>query len=69
MRLLKRWNEASTPPFGLLLFVMKGVAPDGISLRHIYRAAAPFILLELLVLALLVAFPALATWLPLMLVQ
>ena len=59
----------TTPPFGLLLFVMKGVAPEWITLRHIYRAAAPFILLELLVLALLVAFPPLATWLPLMLVR
>ena len=55
----------TTPPFGLLLYVMKGVAPKWITLRHIYVAAAPFIVLELVVLALLVVFPALATWLPL----
>ena len=56
----------TTPPFGLLLYVMKGVAPKWITLRQIYVAAAPFIVLELVVLVLLVAFPALATWLPLL---
>ncbi len=53
-----------TPPFGLLLFVMKGVAPPGITLIDVYRAAMPFLLLELLVLAMLLVFPALGTWLP-----
>ena len=53
-----------TPPFGLLLYVMKGVAPRGITLQQIYVAAAPFIGLELLVLLALVFFPAIATWLP-----
>jgi tripartite ATP-independent transporter DctM subunit len=53
-----------TPPFGLLIFVMKGVAPPGISIGAIYRAAAPFVLLQLLVLAALIGWPALATWLP-----
>ena len=54
----------TTPPFGLLLYEMKGVAPPETTLQQIYLAAAPFILLELLVLALLVAFPILATGLP-----
>ncbi|MCC5988033.1 MAG: TRAP transporter large permease subunit [Pararhodobacter sp.] len=53
-----------TPPFGLLIFVMKGVAPPGIRLGQVYRAAAPFVLLQLLVLAMLLAWPVLATWLP-----
>ena len=53
-----------TPPFGLLIFVMKGVAPAGIRLGQVYRAAAPFVLLQLLVLAMLLAWPVLATWLP-----
>ena len=53
-----------TPPFGILLYVMKGVAPDHITLNQIWVAAIPFIILELIVLALLVVFPALATWLP-----
>lgn len=53
-----------TPPFGLLLFVMKGVAPPSISMRQIYAAVTPFLLIKLLVLALVVAFPVLGTWLP-----
>jgi tripartite ATP-independent transporter DctM subunit len=54
----------TTPPFGLLIYVMKGVAPKNITLGQIYAAAFPFIVLELIVLALLVAVPDLATWLP-----
>jgi tripartite ATP-independent transporter DctM subunit len=54
----------TTPPFGLLLFVMKGVAPPGTTMREIYLAAAPFIACVLLVIALIIAFPPLATWLP-----
>jgi tripartite ATP-independent transporter DctM subunit len=58
-----------TPPFGLLLFVMKGVAPKHITMAEVYRAALPFLGLELLVLALLMAFPLLGTWLPEVLVK
>lgn len=58
-----------TPPFGLLLFVMKGVAPPHITLGEVYRAALPFLGLELLVLVLLLIFPLLGTWLPDLLVQ
>lgn len=54
----------TTPPFGLLIYVMRGVAPDGISIRQVYMAAIPFIVLELVVLALIVIIPDLATWLP-----
>ena len=53
-----------TPPFGLLLFVMKGVAPPEITMARIYRAALPFLLLELTVLALVMIWPGLGTWLP-----
>ncbi len=53
-----------TPPFGLLLYVMKGVAPFDVSLGQIVRSALPFILIELVVLILLIAFPEMATWLP-----
>ncbi|MWD26159.1 TRAP transporter large permease subunit [Aquicoccus sp. SCR17] len=53
-----------TPPFGLLLFVMKGVAPDNIRITQIYRAAMPFILLELAVMVFLIAYPEVALWLP-----
>ncbi len=53
-----------TPPFGLLLYVMKGVAPAGTGIGMIIRAAMPFIFIELLVLVLLILVPELATWLP-----
>jgi tripartite ATP-independent transporter DctM subunit len=54
----------TTPPFGLLLFVMKGVAPKGTTMRVIYTSAFPFIGCSLLLVALLIAFPKLALWLP-----
>ncbi|MEM7520804.1 MAG: TRAP transporter large permease [Pseudomonadota bacterium] len=54
----------TTPPFGLLLFVMKGVAPKGTKMQQIYTAAFPFIGCSLLLVALLIAFPQLALWLP-----
>jgi tripartite ATP-independent transporter DctM subunit len=54
----------TTPPFGLLLFVMKGVAPPGTTMRDIYLAAAPFIACVILLIVLIIAFPPIATWLP-----
>jgi tripartite ATP-independent transporter DctM subunit len=54
----------TTPPFGLLLYVMKGVAPPDITMRQVYSAALPFIVLALMVLLVLVALPGLVTWLP-----
>ncbi len=54
----------TTPPFGLLLFVMKGVAPPETTMRQIYGAAMPFIFCSLVLVALLIMFPPLATWLP-----
>lgn len=53
-----------TPPFGLLLFVMRGVAPDTISMRNIYAAVTPFVFIKLGVLAVIVWQPAFSTWLP-----
>jgi tripartite ATP-independent transporter DctM subunit len=52
-----------TPPFGMLLFVMKGVAPD-LTIKEICYAAAPFILIELLTMALIIAWPQIVLWLP-----
>jgi tripartite ATP-independent transporter DctM subunit len=54
----------TTPPFGLLLFVMKGVAPPGTTMRDIYLAAMPYIGCSMLLVALLIAFPQIALWLP-----
>jgi tripartite ATP-independent transporter DctM subunit len=53
-----------TPPFGLLLYVMKGVAPFDVTVGEVVKSAMPFILIELSVLILLIAVPEVATWLP-----
>jgi tripartite ATP-independent transporter DctM subunit len=53
-----------TPPFGFALFYLRGVAPPIISTLDIYRGVIPFIVLQLLLLALLAWQPWLATWLP-----
>jgi tripartite ATP-independent transporter DctM subunit len=53
-----------TPPFGISLFYMRGVAPEGVSLRAIYIGVIPFVLIQLCVLGGLVAFPQIALWLP-----
>jgi tripartite ATP-independent transporter DctM subunit len=53
-----------TPPFGLLLFVMRGVVPEWITMKQIYAAVAPFLVIKLLVLALIVIVPEIGTWLP-----
>ncbi|MFK7754159.1 MAG: TRAP transporter large permease subunit [Sedimentitalea sp.] len=54
----------TTPPFGLLLFVMKGVAPPGTTMRDIYMAALPFIGCSIFLVGLLIVFPQIALWLP-----
>jgi len=53
-----------TPPVGFAIFYLKGVAPDGIGVRTIYRGVVPFILLQLLGLTLIFAWKPLVTWLP-----
>ncbi|RMH12071.1 MAG: TRAP transporter large permease subunit, partial [Gammaproteobacteria bacterium] len=53
-----------TPPFGFSLFYLKAVAPPEIRIQQIYRGILPFILLQLGVLALIIAFPGITTWLP-----
>ena len=53
-----------TPPFGLLLFTMKGVAPPHISMNDVFLAALPYVWFGLAVLALVFLWPPLATWLP-----
>jgi len=53
-----------TPPFGFALFYLRGVAPAEVTTRQIYRGVAPFIGIQLLMLALLAWWPSLATWLP-----
>jgi tripartite ATP-independent transporter DctM subunit len=53
-----------TPPFGMLLFTMKSVAPKEISMNQVFGAVTPYVVLGLLMLVAVMAFPPLATWLP-----
>ena len=54
----------TTPPFGLLLFVMQGVSPPGTKFSEICIAAIPFMACAMLLVALIIIFPGIATWLP-----
>jgi tripartite ATP-independent transporter DctM subunit len=53
-----------TPPFGFTLFYMKGTVPPSITMAHIYRGIIPFVILQLIGLAMVIAFPEMALWLP-----
>jgi len=53
-----------TPPFGFALFYLRGVAPDSVATGDIYRGVVPFIVIQVLLLAILALWPELATWLP-----
>jgi tripartite ATP-independent transporter DctM subunit len=54
----------ATPPFGLLLFVAKGAAPEGTTMGQIIGSVAPFILMAMLVVALLILVPQLTLIIP-----
>jgi len=53
-----------TPPFGAMLFMMKGIAPKSVTMRDIYNSITPFVITQLVCLALCIVFPAVITWLP-----
>ena len=53
-----------TPPVGGALFYLKGIAPEGIDLPVIYRGVVPFIVIQLIALAILFQWEAIVTWLP-----
>jgi tripartite ATP-independent transporter DctM subunit len=53
-----------TPPFGFTLFCMRGAVPTEVTMRDIYRGIVPFVLLQLVGLALTMALPEVALWLP-----
>lgn len=52
-----------SPPFGLSLFVVKGVLPE-INMEKIYKCAIPFVFLQLIIIGLIMIFPSFALWLP-----
>ncbi|MGP1676691.1 MAG: TRAP transporter large permease [Burkholderiales bacterium] len=54
----------TTPPFGLLLYIMLGVAPKGTTLLQVASAAFPFLVCDAILLVLLTLFPAIALYLP-----
>ncbi|MBN1830223.1 MAG: TRAP transporter large permease subunit [Deltaproteobacteria bacterium] len=53
-----------TPPFGYALFYFMGAAPEGYTMMHIYRGIIPFVMLQVVGLIIIVLFPKLVTWLP-----
>jgi tripartite ATP-independent transporter DctM subunit len=53
-----------TPPFGMLLFTMKSVAPKEIAMQQVFGAVTPYLVFGVLMLLAVIAFPPVATWLP-----
>lgn len=62
--LLNMEMGTTTPPYGMTLFVVRGVSPAGTTMKDIYLAALPFLGCDLLVMILLVTFPSIVLWLP-----
>jgi len=62
--LLNLEMAATSPPFGVVLFVMKGVAPPDTTMGDIYRAAIPFLILDVIVMAVMIRFPDVVLRLP-----
>jgi TRAP-type mannitol/chloroaromatic compound transport system permease large subunit len=52
-----------TPPFGMCLFVMKGVVPADTTMGEIYRASAPFLIVQLFIMLIMIVFPPVVLWL------
>jgi len=53
-----------TPPFGFALFFVRASAPPGVRMADIYRGVIPFIIIQLIAIVCVAAFPQIATWLP-----
>ena len=53
-----------TPPFGFSLFFLRGVAPDSIQTRNMYKGVIPFIGIQILAILIVGFYPEIATWLP-----
>ncbi len=62
--LLNMQMASTSPPFGLQLFVMRGVAPPGTTMMDIYKSALPFLGCDSLVMLLMILFPSVVLWLP-----
>ena len=64
MYLINMEMGLTTPPFGLILFAVKGVLPQKTKMVELYKAAVPFLICDAIVIGLILAFPMLALWLP-----
>ena len=64
MMLINLEMSLMTPPFGMLIFVMKGVAPEGTKLGDIYRAAIPYLIINALMIAFIMFNPWIVSFLP-----
>lgn len=53
-----------SPPVGASLFFLRGVAPPGVTMSHIFRGVIPFMIIQLVAVGLLILFPQIALWLP-----
>ncbi len=53
-----------TPPYGINLFYLKGVVPEGITMGDIYRSVLPFVGVQAIGMILIIIFPQIALWLP-----
>ena len=53
-----------TPPFGFALFYLRGVAPADLPTSAIYKGILPFVVLQIIAIAILFVFPQIVTWLP-----
>jgi len=62
--LLAMETGVTSPPFGLGLFILKGVAPPGTTMADCYKAAIPFIFCDFIAMLLMIAFPTIVLWLP-----
>ena len=62
--LLNMEMATTSPPFGLVLFVMKGVAPADTKMKDIYLSAIPFLICDAAAMVLMMVFPGIVLWLP-----
>lgn len=53
-----------TPPFGLTIFVVKGIAGEEYSVEDLFKGSIPFTLMQIVALAIIIAFPSISTWIP-----
>jgi TRAP-type mannitol/chloroaromatic compound transport system permease large subunit len=51
------------------IFYLRAVAPESITIRHMYAGVIPFIALQVVTLGIVIAFPILVTWLPSVMLQ